>query len=144
MRKYVALTAVAAAVMAIVVVPSIGSAQPTGQTLTLIAKQDSSYFPHHKPRPGDTFGFSDRESGGDTGRSWATCTIVGKGGGVCHVVVSLTKGDIAAQFVVRTASNGPPKHAIITGGTGAYNAAGGTVDIKVLSQTKNQLTFHFA
>ena len=26
--------------------------------------------------------------------------------------------------------------------TGAYNAAGGTVDIKVLSKSKNQLTFH--
>jgi hypothetical protein len=144
MRRYVVLTAVAAAVAAIVVVPSIGSAQTTGTTLTLISKQDSSYFPHHKPRPGDTFGFSARTSGGDTGRSWATCTIVGKGGAVCHVVVSLTKGEIAAQFAVSIASNGPPKTAIITGGTGAYNAAGGTVDIKVLSQTKNQLTFHFA
>ncbi len=145
MRRYAAvLTAVAAAVAAIVIMPSIGSAQTTGTTLTLMSKQDSSYFPHHKPRPGDTFGFSDRESGGDTGRSWATCTIVGKGGAVCQVVVSLTKGQIAAQFVVMTASNGPPKTAIITGGTGAYNAAGGTVDIKALSQTKNVLTFHFA
>jgi hypothetical protein len=143
MRRYAAvLAAVAAAVAAIVVVPSIGSAQTTGQTLTLMSKQDSFYAPHHKPRPGDTFGFSTRESGGDTGRSWATCTIVGKGGSVCHVVVILTKGQIAAQFVA--SGNGPPKHAIITGGTGAYNAVGGTVDIKALSQTKNQLTFHFA
>jgi hypothetical protein len=108
----------------------------------LISKQDSSYFPHHKPRPGDTFGFSERESGGDTGRGWITCTIVGKGGAVCQVVVNLTKGQIAAQFEISIAVNGPPKTAIITGGTGAYNAAGGTVDIKVLSKSKNQLTFH--
>ncbi len=145
MRRYVVLAAVAAAAAAIVVVPSIGSAQTqSGQTLTLISKQDSSFFPKHRPHSGDQFGFSDRESGGDTGRSYATCTIVGKGGAVCEVLVRLTRGQIAGQFVVSLRSNGPPKQAIITGGTGAYNAAGGTVDIKALSPTKSQLTFHFA
>ncbi len=143
MRRYVVLAAVVAAAAALVVVPSIGSAAATGQTLTLISKQDSSFFPNHRPHPGDRFGFSDRESGGDTGRSYAVCTIVGKGGAVCQVVVSLTRGQIAAQFVTYLRSNGPPKQAIITGGTGAYNGASGTVNIKNLSQNKVQLTFHF-
>lgn len=144
MRKHILLAAVVAAVAAIVVLPSMGSAQTlTGQTLILMSKQDSSFGPNHRPHPGDRFGFSDRETGGDTGRSFAVCTVVGKGGAVCQVVVNLTRGQISAQFVVMLSRNGPPKQAIITGGTGAYNGASGTVDIKPLSQNKVQLTFRF-
>ncbi|HVI35914.1 MAG TPA: hypothetical protein VM684_06780 [Gaiellales bacterium] len=109
------------------VLATTGSAQSTGgTTLHLLSKSQKSvgFFPKHRPRPGDRFGFGDKVSGDDTGVDRGICTLVGRNQTVCTVQIQLSKGTLSAQGVLPQRSHNTP--VAITGGTGAYDGARGT------------------
>lgn len=125
LRLPLALVAGAAAVATAAILATSGSAQTAPNTLHLIAKSQNrvGFFPKHKPRQGDRFGFGDKLSGDDTGIDRGVCTIIG-GKTLCNVEAKLAKGTLSLQgFVSEKSKNAP---IAITGGTGAYNGARGT------------------
>jgi hypothetical protein len=129
-RIAVLLGAAIASVATIAVIATSGSAQTAGTTtLHLVDTNQNSigFFPHHKPKAGDRFGFGNKTSGDDTGFDRGVCTVIDNGRALCTVQVNLSKGILTAQGFVNTrverAKNAP---FVVTGGTGAYDGARGT------------------
>ena len=142
-RSMLALAAIAAAVGAIAIQATAGSAAPAPKTLHLVATsvKKANFFPKHKPRNGDHFGFGDRLTGDDTGFDRGVCTFVG-GQSLCNVQAQLSKGTLSLQGIVpQKLSNTPIP---ILGGTGDYDGVGGTAVVTNVSKntTDINVTFH--
>jgi hypothetical protein len=93
---------------------------------------------------GDSFVFSARVTrhGKKVGRVGVACTItsVRRQEAQCLGTARLRRGQISIQGLVR---GEPDVFAFpITGGTGAFEAAGGTLVVRQLTDTKERLTFH--
>lgn len=136
-RVAIALSAAAAAVISATVIAGAGSAQDAPETLHLVgtAQKGIGFSPDHDPRQGDRFGGGSRITGDDTGISRSVCTLVGKKG-LCAIQLHLSRGILSAQGLVPERTDQTP--IAITGGTGAYNGAGGTALATQLSQTKTR------
>src|SRR6478672_4221556 len=95
-RSMLALVAITAAVGAIAIQATAGSAAPTPKSLHLVGTslKKVGFFPKHKPVQGDRFGFGDRLSGDDTGIDRGVCTIIG-GKSLCNIQVQLSKGTLS-------------------------------------------------
>jgi hypothetical protein len=124
-RLPIAVAAVCAAIATAAVLATAGSAQTSPTSLHLVAKSQKGvgFFPKHRPRQGDRFGFGDKITGDDTGIDRGVCTIIGKNT-LCTVQARLSKGSLSLQGFVTERSHNTP--IAITGGTGAYNGARGT------------------
>lgn len=92
---------------------------------------------------GDYFVFSAKltRQGEKVGHAGAVCTFTSarREEAQCAATVKLPGGQISVQGLV-------PSRAVftipITGGTGAFEAAGGTLKVRQLSETRERLTFH--
>jgi len=136
MKRLIAAAAGLAVVVSIAVT-SIGGAQAPGErTFTLVEKPISSKFidnpphlKHQRPSPGDFFVFSSGlydGSGARVGTVLGHCTISAPASlpGECEGVAKLKDG----QLTFGTATTNSRTTVIaITGGTGAYEGARGTV-----------------
>jgi hypothetical protein len=142
LRPMLVLVAVVAAVGAIAIQATAGSAAPAPKSLHLVAHslKKVGFFPKGKPRQGDRFGFGDTLSGDDTGFDRGVCTFIG-GKSLCTVQAQLSKGTLSLQgFVPGKASNLP---IAIIGGTGAYDGAGGTAVVTNVNKSTTDVNITF-
>jgi hypothetical protein len=142
LRSMLALVAILAALGAIAVQATGGSAAPAPKSLHLVATslKKVGFFPKSKPRQGDRFGFGDSLSGDDTGFDRGVCTLVG-GKSLCTIQAQLSKGTLSLQgFVPGKASNLP---IAVIGGTGAYDGAGGTALITNVNKRTTDVSITF-
>jgi hypothetical protein len=138
-RVAIAFTALATGVLTAAVIASAGSAQGSPKTLHLVAtaQQGIGFRPDGGPRQGDRFGGGARISGDATGLQRTVCTVIGTRA-LCTIQVELSKGKLSAQGLVPNRADHTP--IAITGGTGAYDGAGGTAVATQVSQTKTRFT----
>jgi hypothetical protein len=151
---------VAAAVLAVgvsIAITSVGGAQQTGErTFKLVEKGGAFKFVDNPPRqtrrnqppsPGDFFEFSRKlydESGASVGLILAHC-IIAPGAGVnldCQGNAKLKDGRLAISAV---AGSSRTTVIAITGGTGAYEGASGSivaVDRTTADNSPSDLTVH--
>jgi hypothetical protein len=137
-----ALAAIAAAVGAIAIQATAGSAAPAKKSLHLVATSQKKvgFFPKSKPKQGDRFGFGDRLSGDDTGIDRGVCTFIG-GKSLCDIQAQLSNGTVSLQgFVPQKATNSP---IAILGGTGAYDGASGTALITNANKSTTDVNITF-
>ena len=142
LRPMLALVATLAALAAIAIQATGGSAAPAPKSLHLVATtvKKAGFFPKSKPHSGDRFGFGDRLAGDDTGFDRGICTFVG-GKSLCNVQAQLSKGTLSLQgFVPQKANNTPIP---IIGGTGAYDGAGGTAVITNVNKKTTDINITF-
>lgn len=142
LRSTLALVAVLAALGAIAIQASGGSAAPAPKTLHLVATavKKANFFPKGKPHNGDRFGFGDRITGDDTGFDRGVCTIVG-GKSLCNVQAQLSKGTLALQGIVPEKLTNTPIP--ILGGTGDYDGAGGTALVTDVNKKTTDISITF-
>jgi hypothetical protein len=144
-----ALAVSAAAAVAFVVAEGGQTQQPAGQTLVLknsavkVADVDvpplvrSSRSPE---TPGDEVIVSSRIAGGATGARYLLCAAATQGPSIekalysCQVTYDLANGTITAAGVGRIGGSAPITVAV-TGGTGAYAGARGTLTSKAGTDT---------
>jgi hypothetical protein len=140
-RVPIAITAGVAAIATTAVIATAGSAQgPAPTSLHLVAKSQNTagFFPTHRPRPGARFGFGDRVTGDDTGYDRGVCTLFGKNQkNLCTFVLKLSKGTLTVEGFLSQHSTKTP--VAITGGTGAYNGARGTLIVTDLNPNTTDL-----
>jgi Dirigent-like protein len=124
-------------------------------TFTLLERSDSATFIDNPPKAaregdvsqGDMFVFTGRLSrragGPQIGRTHGVCAITLAAGqrsqSQCTATVGLRGGQIAAQGVT---SAGDVLTFAITGGTGRYRTARGTVTSRDINDQLSKLTFH--
>ncbi len=138
-RLAVALAAATAAGVAAAVVTSAGSAKGTPTTLHLVGtiQTNIGFVPDRPPRQGDRFGGGSEITGDDTGVQRSVCTLIGRRA-LCNVQLNLSRGKLSAQGLVPHETDHTPIP--ITGGTGAYDGAGGTAYATQLSPTRTRFT----
>jgi len=143
LRSMLALAAIVAAVGAIAVQATAGSAAPAPKSLHLVGTslKKVGFFPKSKPHSGDRFGFGDRLTGDDTGFDRGVCTLVG-GKSLCDVQAQLSKGTLSLQGFVTGKPNNTP--VAVLGGTGDYDGVGGTAVVTAVTKntTDIKITFH--
>jgi hypothetical protein len=93
----------------------------------------------------DSFAFSSdlTKHGRAVGHTGVVCTVTSleRGEAQCVGTAALRRGQITVQGLI--GEEGPSTFSLaITGGTGAYEGAGGTLVVKELSETRELLTFH--
>ena len=125
LTRFGLLVAAAAMIATAAILAGSGSAQTTPTTVHLVGKSQNKvgFFPKHRPKQGDRFGFGDKVSGDDTGIDRGVCTFIGSKS-LCDVEFQLSKGTLSVEgFVSEKLHN---QALAITGGTGSYNGARGT------------------
>jgi hypothetical protein len=140
-RLRLGLAAGAAAVATAAVLAASGSAQAPPSSLHLVSKAQKhvGFFPNHALRQGDRLGFGSRISGDDHGFGRAVCTVIGtKGGLLCTLQAQLSKGTLTAQGLLPERAHSTP--IAITGGTGAYDGARGTLLVTDVNQNTSEST----
>jgi hypothetical protein len=151
MRKGASTGATLTVLLGLVAAALLGAAPPgtnAGKTLRFEVQFSPFSLVRVNPTPDPTTGlglgdeltfhdllFADGQQVGDEGGS---CVIIDAGQALanCTEVIRLPGGVITAQFL-----NGPPaqKQIAITGGTGAYRAAGGEGTLVEFGNTKGSL-----
>jgi hypothetical protein len=138
-----ALAAIVAAVGAIAIQATAGSAAPAPKSLHLVATslKKVGFSPKGKPHQGDRFGFGDKLSGDDTGFDRGVCTFIG-GKIPCDIQAQLSKGTLSLQGFVaeKKASNLP---IAVLGGTGAYDGASGTAVVTQVNKSTTDISITF-
>ena len=90
-------------------------------------------------RHGAVFVQTESVSGDDTGRDAVSCTLVTKQGlALCRFALSLKEGQIIGYGLVQLGS--PGFETAITGGTGKWKDARGTITVKNTSETRTDYT----
>jgi hypothetical protein len=144
LRSTLALVAVLAALGAIAIQATVGTAAPAPKSLHLVGtsvkKAEFSPKLTGKPQNGDRFGFGDKVSGDDTGFDRGVCTFSG-GKTVCNVQFQLSRGTLSLQgFVPQKVSNTP---IAVLGGTGDYDGATGTALVTNVSKKTTDINITF-
>jgi hypothetical protein len=141
-RARVAVALSAAAIITLVVIAGAGSAQDSPNTLRLVgtAQQGVGFGPGREPRQGDRFGGGAKISGDSAGIQRTVCTVIGERGeeAICTIELRLTRGTVSAQGLVPLRADHSP--IAITGGTGAYDGAGGSTVVTQISETETRFT----
>jgi len=137
-----ALVAVLAAIGAAAIQATGGSAATTPKTLHLVAHslKKVGFFPKHRPRQGDRFGFGEAISGDDTGFDRGVCTFIG-GKALCDVQAQLSRGTLALQGFAPNKANNLP--IAILGGTGDYDGATGTAFVTDVNKNTTDINITF-
>ena len=145
LRSMLALVAILAALGAIAIQATVGTAAPPPKSLHLVGtsvkKAEFSPKLTGKPQNGDRFGFGDKVSGDDTGFDRGVCTFSG-GKTLCNVQFQLSKGTLTLQGFV------PQKKLINTpiavlGGTGDYDGATGTALVTDVAKNTTDINITF-
>jgi hypothetical protein len=142
LRSMLALAATVAAVGAIAIQATTGSAAPAPKSLHLVGTtlKKAGFFSKGKPHSGDRFGFGDKLSGDDTGFDRGVCTFVG-GKALCNIQAQLSKGSLSLQgFIPQRATNLPIP---ILGGTGDYDGVSGTAIVTSVNKTTTDINITF-
>jgi hypothetical protein len=131
-------TAAAVGLAAAGIATATGSASTAAPSLHLVLSNQKrvGFAPHHAPRQGDRLGFGEKVSGSDRGRSRALCTVIGRDV-MCTFQLQLAKGAITAQGILPQQARHTP--VAVTGGTGAYDGARGTVLVTDVSERTTDL-----
>jgi hypothetical protein len=141
-RARVVIAVSAAAIITLVVIASPGSAQDSPKTLRLVgtAQQGVGFGPGREPRQGDRFGGGSKITGDSAGIQRTVCTVIGERGeeAICTIELRLTRGTLSAQGLVPPRADHSP--IAITGGTGAYDGAGGSTVVTQISETETRFT----
>lgn len=140
-RGVIALSALAGAIATPVGIASAESAQDSPKVLRVVgtAQPGVGFAPDHAPVQGDRFGGGSKVTGDRTGISRTVCTVIGKQPkALCTIEILLSDGTLSAQGLVPNRTDHTP--IAITGGTGAYDGAGGTAVSTQLSQTETRFT----
>lgn len=142
LRSVMALVAVLAAIGAAAIQATGGSAATTPNTLHLVAHslKKVGFFPKHRPRQGDRFGFGEAISGDDAGFDRGVCTFIG-GKALCDVQAQLSKGTLALQGFAPNKANNLP--IAILGGTGDYDGATGTAFVTDVNKNTTDINITF-
>jgi hypothetical protein len=146
MKRIVSVTAIAiAAMMLIVVVAASGHARTAAISSTLVVTAQATSFNTAGNGLGAVTTFTDNlySHGHKVGRDQVMCVATGPGS-----YLECLGTDLLANGQVESIGSFDPVHQTrvdvgIAGGTGAYSDARGTIDVKVLSQTKSTYTYHF-
>lgn len=94
--------------------------------------------------PGDHYEFYDRDTGDTRGKDYFDCVVTNPHGDtICNAEFVLKDGNISIEGVFNANATKVDTSAVITGGTGRYNAASGTA-IATGSPTSTNFAFHFA
>ena len=135
------LSLAAAAAITVAVIASAGAAQGPATTLHLVAtaQRNVGFAPAHAPpaRQGDRFGGGSKITGDETGIQRSVCTAIGKRA-LCNVQMNLSRGRLSAQGLVPNQTDHTPIP--LTGGTGAYNGARGTILSTQITPTRVRFT----
>jgi hypothetical protein len=147
LTKSIAAAVLAASVAALTVAGAGASAQPGAQTIDLISVEQHCGGADNGRR-GASLGdldacrgrLRDAASGAAAGRAHWTCLYLGstRAGSDCTAVVRLRGGTLQAAGVLSHTS--PKSVWAITGGTGAYAGARGTVRLRQVSQRRTAAT----
>jgi hypothetical protein len=134
--------------------PAIGQGAAAGHgdhnrvLRVLSTNTEEDFIDAGKPGPslGDSFVFASKltKSGRQVGHTGVVCTITStqREEAQCLGTVVLHHGQITIQGLL---AGEPRKFELpITGGSGAFEDAGGTLAVRELSDTEELLTFHFA
>jgi hypothetical protein len=142
LRSRLALVAILAAVGAIAIQATGGSAQTTPKSLHLVATsvKKGQFFPKGKPRNGDRFGFGDKLSGDDTGLDRGVCTFSG-GKILCNIQAQLSKGTLTLEGFLPERLNNTP--IAVLGGTGDYDGATGTALATTVTKKTTDINITF-
>jgi hypothetical protein len=136
-RKFAMAAAVAAAVV-LAVGLSVASAGSTGTTLHLVGKKLSALTPS-AVRQGALFVQTESISGDSSGRDGVSCTLTTKQGqALCQFAIALKDGQIVSFGLVQLGT--PGFDVAVTGGTGKFKDAHGTISIKNTSDTRTDYT----
>ena len=131
MRRATILSAIAALAFIAVASGACSSKSSSARTLSLTTVQRSGFFPHHPTAAGDQLGVNAAVSGARVGDLSVVCTFVTAQASVCNGQYALGTSSISTQSVGDT--TGPPARASVTGGTGIYKGARGSVTVKRLN-----------
>jgi hypothetical protein len=138
MKRMFVMAAVAVAAVALVVGLGIASAGSAGTTLHLVGKKLSALEPS-VVRQGALFVQTESISGDSSGRDGVSCTLVTKQGlALCHLALELKDGQIVSFGLVQLGT--PGFEIAITGGTGKWKDAKGTISVKNTSATRTDYT----
>ncbi len=161
-KAYAVIGVLAAAfVSAVALTPSGGAQQPGGRTLKLIEQDESSAFAdtgaksrnRRNPRfsGGDLHVFTSRvfnEANARVGRLYAHCVAV-RGGRTfvqalfhCSGTFALRDGTIVVNAAFRGNQDDEEVPLAVTGGTGAYQGARGSVTVRSLPRGRMENTVH--
>src|SRR5262245_58658026 len=101
LRSALALIGILAALGAIAIQVTVGTAAAAPKSLLLVGTsvKKAEFFPKGKTHNGDRFGFGDKVSGDDTGFNRGVCTFSG-GKTLCNVQFQLSKGTLTLQAFV--------------------------------------------
>jgi hypothetical protein len=111
--------------------------QITSKTLLLTG-------PTTAPAAGDRYVYYETDTGGDHGKDYFNCVVTNpRGDTLCSAEFVLKHGDISIEGVFDAIAATTNVSAAITGGTGRYNAASGTV-IATGPPINTHFAFHFA
>jgi hypothetical protein len=139
--RFAVLLSAAAAAIAVAVIASTGAAQGPPTTLHFLAtaQRHIGFASDHAPPPrqGDRFGGGAKITGDDTGIQRSVCTTIGKRA-LCNIQLNLSRGRLSAQGLVPNETDHTPIP--LTGGTGTYNGARGTVVTRQITPTKVRFT----
>ncbi len=141
--KRLAITAVAsvAAILLVVAVSASGRSSSGGGTTIRVVQKQTSF-----QAVGNTITITDDvfSHGRKTGRDQTACIVIGTGAPgflECWATHFFAGGQLESQAGVNPGAN-PTFTTAITGGTGRFRNARGTIDRTHISATENTLVFH--
>jgi hypothetical protein len=117
-------------------------------TLSLVEKEDAFKFSDVPPKArseqdislGDAFVFSGNVSGARKGRLLGACAVADDGEPTCHATYRFADGQVTVAGVPDFSQQAESFHMAVTGGTGAYEAAGGQVIVTENGDAHHEMT----
>jgi hypothetical protein len=138
MKRTFLIAAAVAAAAALAIGLSVASAGSTGTTLHLSGKKLTSLIPP-AVHQGALFVQTESVSGDSTGRDGVACTLLTKqGSALCQFALVLKDGQIVSYGLIQL--DATTFDIAVTGGTGKYKNATGTLSVKNTSQTRTDYT----
>jgi hypothetical protein len=144
-RLALAATTTAAAIAAAALTSAApASSRSVPRELRITSSELLLTGPKTAPAPGDHYEYYDRDTGGDSGHDYFECVVTDPtGSALCTADFVLAQGQITIQGVFNFDSNTVRTDAVITGGTGRYTTAAGTVSAGGTA-AKTTFSFHLA
>jgi hypothetical protein len=142
------LLAATALALSVVTVLREADHQARETTLGLTEKEDEFKFSDVAPEArsegdisaGDSFVFSGDVSGEREGRLTGVCHAADKGEPTCHATYTFDDGQITVAGVPDFSQEAETFQLPVTGGSGAYEGAGGQVTVRENGQAKHNMT----
>lgn len=143
MKHAIVTISLAAAATVLFTALSGAAAAPPPAPLHLTGHQISQSGPGRRPHPGSVIVLRESERGDDRGRAYVQCTLVDAGHALCSGYLTLARGTIALSTVMPFDASSKTSHLAITGGTGAYDGARGTVTFTDIGKDRTDERYVF-